>query len=138
MHEPLIYSLLLFSWYLLLYLVCILNCINWCMFLFNMFVYMIACVVPESLCTLLDYCDEIQFNSIQFKVLFKVDIKHTYITSSNELLKYNKTTHTIMYTNILNIWIAIAGALWEAGLACHSRASVFTPGFRETLLSILT
>jgi hypothetical protein len=24
----------------------------------------------------------------------------------------------------------MAGTLWEAGLACHSRASVFTPGFR--------
>jgi hypothetical protein len=42
----------------------------------------------------------------KIKVLFKVDIKHTYNTSSNELLKstivYKKTTHTIMHTNILN------------------------------------
>ena len=31
--------------------------------------------------------DSIQFNSIQFKALFRVDINHTYNTSSNELLK---------------------------------------------------
>ena len=40
-----------------------------------------------------------------FKVLFKIDKKHTYNTSSNELLKstivYN-TTHAIMHTNIVN------------------------------------
>ena len=40
----------------------------------------------------------------KFKALFRVDINHTYNTSSNELLKstmaYNK--HTIMHTNILN------------------------------------
>jgi hypothetical protein len=31
--------------------------------------------------------NKIQFNSIQFKALFRVDINHTYNTSSNELLK---------------------------------------------------
>ena len=30
---------------------------------------------------------DVRFNSIQFKVLFRVDINHTYNTSSNELLK---------------------------------------------------
>ena len=43
---------------------------------------------------------------LKFKILFKVNIQHTYNTSSNEFLKstivYNKTTHTIMHTNILS------------------------------------
>ena len=44
----------------------------------------------------------IQFNSIQFKALFRVDINHTYNTSSNELLKstmvniLNKNIHQFM------------------------------------------
>ena len=48
-----------------------------------------------------------QFNSIQFKALFRVDINHTYNTSSNELLKstmvYNNTynhTYKILNKNI--------------------------------------
>ena len=39
----------------------------------------------------------IQFNSIQFKALFRVDINHTYNTSSNELLK-----STMVYNNTYN------------------------------------
>ena len=39
------------------------------------------------------HCD----NSIQFKALFRVDINHTYNTSSNELLK-----STIVYNNTYN------------------------------------
>ena len=38
-----------------------------------------------------------QFNSIQFKALFRVDINHTYNTSSNELLK-----STMVYNNTYN------------------------------------
>ena len=37
---------------------------------------------------------ENKFNSIQFKALFRVDINHTYNTSSNELLK-----STMVYNN---------------------------------------
>ena len=37
------------------------------------------------------------FNSIQFKALFRVDINHTYNTSSNELLK-----STMVYNNTYN------------------------------------
>jgi len=44
----------------------------------------------------------VNMNSIQFKVLFRVDINHTYNTSSNELLKSTIITHTIIHTNILN------------------------------------
>ena len=40
---------------------------------------------------------EFQFNSIQFKALFRVDINHTYNTSSNELLK-----STMVYNNTYN------------------------------------
>ena len=40
---------------------------------------------------------QIAFNSIQFKVLFRVDINHTYNTSSNELLK-----STMVYNNTYN------------------------------------
>jgi len=44
------------------------------------------------------------YKIFKFKFKFKVDIKHTYNTSSNELLKstivFNKTTHTINHAYI--------------------------------------
>ena len=44
---------------------------------------------PQDERTFISQFNSIQFNSIQFYLinLFKVDIKHTYNTSSNELLK---------------------------------------------------
>jgi hypothetical protein len=41
-------------------------------------------------------------DSIQFKALFRVDINHTYNTSSNELLK-----STMVYKKIKNIILGI-------------------------------
>ena len=48
---------------------------------------------PPPFCIFYD----LLFNSIQFKALFRVDINHTYNTSSNELLK-----STMVYNNTYN------------------------------------
>ena len=49
------------------------------------------------MCSNIYNCCDYLFNSIQFKALFRVDINHTYNTSSNELLK-----STMVYNNTYN------------------------------------
>jgi hypothetical protein len=44
-----------------------------------------------------------QSNSIQFKALFRVDINHTYNTSSNELLKSTMVSKSIINTTVVDV-----------------------------------